>query len=1090
MPFRERPLSVSLLLLAALCLGRACFAATDPDPAYVPDPEIEKLIEQTAKGDKLAAQNALSRLSGFGGAAERALLWHLFRENNVSAKARWAELRARLSRGPVAHRVTMELLPDGSGLLTLWSNRALQAQCATRYDRLLERPERNFEQDLKENIYSKGALFDFLNDGVKHLEGRVEVRGEGVEAQGILSFRNFDALAGFAEKFDLAGYHMLAGATLSDSVPGSRTYHFKKTRETARERYEKNLLLFYDVQWEFVLDFKGHITSSNAVKTDGSKLVWTFNCYQMVCGQAQVEASFDSAGLPPRPPKQDHALLLPDVVQAGQPIAVVRNGLVRAKVCKRNNEPRPPFNVLLERGQLVELDGRDSLPLGADLKYRWKQTYGADLPISPEDLSQPHFYMVVYEAGEYGFELVVSTGGVYSKPAEVKIIVQDDGAPTAPKPAVSPSVNTPAPPRATPPTPPTPPTPAPPEPPKALAASENNKSPAGSTAGARATANEGAGVPAQRGDPKELYAAGLKLLQALHFAEAKKLLATAAELDPENRDCQFRLGVAMLECGDVAAALAKFEDLAGEDPTGRAAMYAGHCSARCGNMGDAGRWYRRGAALGKEKVMWEQRWQLGWLDLANKDYENALERLASAEKDASAANVKDYRLLYDLARALHGCHKDAEALRKLEALHELGYTPDPQFVAEVKKGAEASPAAPKPVAPGIAAPEPKPVEPSSKEDRGASREPGPRTLAPHSSLPTPPVAPEPKTVAMTKLPETKAVEQPPAEPTKSVAPEPKPVAKLKEPETKSSAPLQVAQPEPAAQLPNAARKAQPDAKKEPSDNSAIAEAVDLTNPRPASKTQPTPPVQNAPKPSPVAKPPDPQAKSPATESPGKGPETPQPARKAPPPREDTKQALPPASADTTKTAEPPPVPRQVEPKTRLKPPPPPKPALPPVPDDADKALAAGRLSCKEAARLLGLNTEEAKFQAECAGDVAEAMLQGAWAKKPGDKDILAAFTELSKHVNVIAIASNPVIKAKVRGLVVLDATQSIVPNGRPLYCVWEQVGGEKLQVRPEDLSQKKVGLRIPRAGIYKFELAVSDGSRGGNPVTVTVEVVE
>ena len=161
-----------------------------------------------------------------------------------------------------------------------------------------------------------------------------------------------------------------------------------------------------------------------------------------------------------------------------------------------------------------------------------------------------------------------------------------------------------------------------------------------------------------------------------------------------------------------------------------------------------------------------------------------------------------------------------------------------------------------------------------------------------------------------------------------------------------------------------------------------------------------------------------------------------------------------------------------------------------MPEDFDQALAAGRLACAETARLSALEKEEAKAEAKCACDLAEAMLQGAWAKKPGDPDVLAAFTELSKYAKVIAIVSAPVIKAPARGLAVLNAELSIVPKGKPLYCVWEQVGGEKLPLRPEDLSQKKVGLRIPRPGIYKFELAVSDGSKGGNPVTVTVEVGE
>ncbi|MGD0090704.1 MAG: hypothetical protein ABSE73_12360, partial [Planctomycetota bacterium] len=445
MSFWERLLGVCLLAWAQACLSCGSLGAAGAEPAYVPDPEIEKLAEQAAHSDNLAAQNALARLAALGGAAEDALRWHISGAAGAAAKARWAGVLARLCHGAVVYRVTLELEPDGSGLLTLWSNRSLLRQCADRYARLLGNPKQDLDGALKNNIYSKGALFDFLNDGVKHLEAVMPQRGDEVEAQGLLSFKNFDALAGFAEKFDLGSYYMLAGATLSDSVPGVRTYRFKKARETSREHLERNLLLFHDVQWQFVLDFKGQITSSNAPKTDGARLVWTFNCWQMVNGEAQVEASFGAAGLPPRLPKEDRALALPDVVQAGQPIAVVRRSLIRAKVYRKTEDPTPPWKVLLERGQLVELDGRDSLPHGAALQYRWKQTSGLDLEsLTPADLSQPNFGMVIKEPGEYGFELVVSSGGVYSKPAEVKVIVQDDGATAAAKPAAPQPEHTPA----------------------------------------------------------------------------------------------------------------------------------------------------------------------------------------------------------------------------------------------------------------------------------------------------------------------------------------------------------------------------------------------------------------------------------------------------------------------------------------------------------------------------------------------------------------------------------------------------------------------------------------------------------------------
>jgi hypothetical protein len=121
------------------------------------------------------------------------------------------------------------------------------------------------------------------------------------------------------------------------------------------------------------------------------------------------------------------------------------------------------------------------------------------------------------------------------------------------------------------------------------------------------------------------------------------------------------------------------------------------------------------------------------------------------------------------------------------------------------------------------------------------------------------------------------------------------------------------------------------------------------------------------------------------------------------------------------------------------------------------------------------------------------MLRGAWSQKPGDPDVTAQFEELAKRpqVGVIALVRSTTLRSKPKGLVVLNAESSIVfPKEKPAYYAWEQVDGKDLAIRREDLAQKKVGLKIKDPGIYKFELVVSDGTRGGNPVTVTVEVQE
>ncbi|MCY3020523.1 MAG: tetratricopeptide repeat protein [Planctomycetota bacterium] len=805
MPFRS--LSFPLVAGVALaCVARCALsgaAQSDPAPDYAPDAEIEQTIQQLTLPDKLGAQNAWERLAGLGGAAERALQWHLFRERDLSAKVRWAEFLSRLGRGKVGYRVTVELQPDGSGLLSLWSDRVLLAECAKRFDRLQGKRERSFsEEELRRNVYSKVELFDCLNDGVKPQEARVESRDDAVEAYGLLSFKNFDALAAFAEKLDTGGYYMLGGTTLADSANAIRTYRFRKAREGLREQHERNMLLFYNVQWEFVLDFKGAIRNSNAPKTDGSRLVWTFNCLQMVSGQVLIEASFDAKGLAPRPQaREDRALPVPAVAQANQPIAIVRQDTVRARAYKGAPGEKLVYKTLRERGELVELDGRDSMPKGPDLQYHWTQTYGADLDISAADLAKDRLCLIVKQPGEYRFELVTSASGIYSKPVEVKVTVEDD------RPAAAAAAGSggkrPEPGSQT----------------ESAAPKATAQTPPGTTPGdEQKTQTPALAATPPKPDPakaKELHAQAVQLMKCFKYTDARKLLHEAVALDPANRACQFDLGVALMECGELPAAITRFEDIAVSKNDAHAWMNIGHCHSRAGDLAGAGQWYRRGAEIAGGKVMWEPHWQLANNALAKKDFKGALELLERVEKDAAAAKVQDCRLLRDLARALHGCKRDEEAMQRLVALQEMGYTPEPQFVAEVRQAAEASRAAKAVASAGAEAAQ----APGQKtEDKGQKVE----------TKDQKPVEPPPATVATktsdqkpepaTQKPEAKKpVESPPATvATKTGDQKPEPATQ--KPEAKKPVeppPATVAtktgdqKPEPATQKPEAKKPGEP-----------------------------------------------------------------------------------------------------------------------------------------------------------------------------------------------------------------------------------------------------------------------------------------
>jgi tetratricopeptide (TPR) repeat protein len=973
----------SKLLCGLMFLAAHAYAGSDTPPAapatntFVPDPEIEELIEHTSDKDSAAAKIALDKLIASGAAGERHLQHHLQTDTGPT-RVKYAELLAKCGKSKVGYRVTLELQPDGSGTLTLWSDRTILAECGKHFDRLMGQPERTYtDEDLRQNLYSKVDLIKFMDEGMKHLEARVDAppgAGRSIETIGLLSFKSFDSLANFANGFDSGGFYMLAGATLYDTEPGVRAYRFHKGRETNKDLYAKNLLLFYNIRWEFVLDVKAKIRNSNATRTDGTKQIWNFDICQMLRGETQIEVSFETTGVAPRPvPTEDTAVALPAQVQGNQPVAIPAKRLIHARACKKSGS----WQELVEHNQLVELDARNSIGRGGPLQYHWSQISGPDLALTPEALAKDRLGMRIPEPGEYRFELTVSSNGVFSKPAEVVVQVEEDPS-EAPKETHTDVAASPQPQK----TPAPAPTPAP-EPHKTDLASANTP-PAVKTTDAvvPATPKSIEPVPVKQPEPKdpppvkvdaakakELYAQAVKLMKTGNYKEAKPLLNDALAGSPQDMQIAFDLAVTLFELNELPQSMLKFEEVLGAGDNAQAMMYVGHCNARAGAMDDAREWYRRGTAAGKSKVSWEIMWNYGAAMLKTKDYSSALTSLEQAESQAAAAKVNDYRLHRDLATALHGVQQDDAASKHLAALKELGYTPDPTLAAEVAKAA----GKPAPAAPTETNAEPKKPEPTAPPKSDTVKNDPPKV--------------EPKTV------ETKK-------------PEPAPAPKVD-----------------------------------------------------TAKVEP-PPTQPSP-----AKTPD---KTAVTE---------QPAVKPAPPKADPPKPNPTRTAVTPKPKK---DPRPVYPK---------KP-LPPIPKDFESALAAGKRAFQDALGHAALKTEDDKIKAAQAFDEAEAMYRGAWALKPGEEAVISAFRELSEYIGAIALVKNEHVQTKAKGLVVLDAEASIGPKDKPLYCVWEQVDGEDLGLRPESLADKTVKFKIRKPGIYKFELAVSDGVRGGNPLTVTVEVEE
>ena len=519
-----------------------------------------------------------------------------------------------------------------------------------------------------------------------------------------------------------------------------------------------------------------------------------------------------------------------------------------------------------------------------------------------------------------------------------------------------------------------------------------------------AAANTGAGLDQ-----------GLQLIKAGQYSAAVNALKPLAQANPKDVPTQMALGIALFEGAEkpdsydragTQAALSVFNDIVqSNEQNAQAFMYAGHCNGRLDHDQEKMQYFRKGISLAKAKVGWEIRWYMGNRNLKEKDFANAASLLLEAEA-ALLPGTKEPRLLRDLAYAFHGAKQDDEAIKRVNALWELGYTPDANLVAELKK---VSPNAVK--VPDNAVAQNAPAIPAVADTRLDVPTPGgrdttntpidrSRIVATAPALPAIPDVPNPAQTAQNKLPL----------PTENAI---------------KSAP-QVA-------VPNTPAAVTPGAKSiEPRKQSTVS---DLDNMTPS--TIPT--------------------------------------------TERTRKNS--TSRDVLKER--------------------PKKELPRVPESFEAALDTGKRALANGHRVMLKIEEEAKKgdddsklriealrnEASDAWDEAEAMLRGAWEMKPDDLGVKAQFEELAKQVGVVALVKSPLLISKPNGLVVLNAEPSIVyPEGKTMYYAWQQVDGKELSLRREDLDKKTVGLRIKIPGTYKFELVVSDGSRGGNPVSVIVEV--
>lgn len=88
------------------------------------------------------------------------------------------------------------------------------------------------------------------------------------------------------------------------------------------------------------------------------------------------------------------------------------------------------------------------------------------------------------------------------------------------------------------------------------------------------------------------------------------------------------------------------------------------------------------------------------------------------------------------------------------------------------------------------------------------------------------------------------------------------------------------------------------------------------------------------------------------------------------------------------------------------------------------------------------------------------------------------------------IVTNVAVRGQQGNFIVLDGTPSVINAAAKAKAqfAWRQIGGEDLQLRPEQMAKPQVGLRIYHAGAYRFMLIIKDGDNYSLPAVVDVTV--
>jgi tetratricopeptide (TPR) repeat protein len=184
---------------------------------------------------------------------------------------------------------------------------------------------------------------------------------------------------------------------------------------------------------------------------------------------------------------------------------------------------------------------------------------------------------------------------------------------------------------------------------------------------------------------------GLIYLNNGDFGNAYRMFLDAVNANPKVPDYRNNLGLAVMELARndpyrYIDAMAYFQEAMGlDDSLPQPYMNIGSCYARLGKHIEAQNWFRRAIEKDVNGLLWEHCWTLGKELLSKGDFHLAVEYLQQARSKAERSRKYDPRIYRDLALGYYGLDQYHAAFKEIVNLKRLGYDPNPDFEAKVRK---------------------------------------------------------------------------------------------------------------------------------------------------------------------------------------------------------------------------------------------------------------------------------------------------------------------------------------------------------------------------------------------------------------------